>query len=135
MANEARGVAVEFGLFLLGLPLGILWFSVVLLPLVYGLPRSIVWASRRWITWRAPIRYAVGLVLWNLAFFVAAVGVALVFPGTHARLYDSPGFWWGSNLGVLFCVGRVAFARSARRDVSTEWLWRGRLTSRGLSAG
>jgi hypothetical protein len=127
---------VEIALFLVGLPLGLFWFSVVILPLFYGLPRSLYWALGGRVKWYSPTRYLVSPILWTLIFFGAALLLVLFLPQVAALLQRSDGFATGQLLGILIGAARALFSRSSWRDLNEDFLgFMGPyLTAKGIAA-
>ena len=93
---------MELGLLAFGFFLSIWLFNVVLVPVLYGVPKSLVWAVRGWVRWRVPALYLIAPVVWLLVFFGGAVVVAVLFPGGMLRLRESGGFGMGQALGCCF---------------------------------
>jgi hypothetical protein len=65
-------IVVDYTLFLAGVIFGILWFSVIALPLLYGVPRSTWWGLRGRLKWpaiRAGIRGALDFAGWRTEDF------------------------------------------------------------------
>jgi hypothetical protein len=113
---------VEFGLFGFGWCLGVWFFKFVLLPVFHGVPKSLVWALRAWVLWRAVVRYFVSPLFWLLMFWVGVRVVTFFFPNGSAYVRESEGFGAGEVLGLLFPVGRLLFSASARAKVQRDFL-------------
>ena len=112
---------LDFLLFFIGLFASIIWFSVTIPPLLYGLPRSVVWASRGWISWRAPLVYLAAPVAWQLFFLGLAVAIALLLPSVASSLRSSGGFNLGAVLATAVMFARLLASRSARRDLQVDF--------------
>jgi len=91
---------LDIFLFCVGFGLSMWWFSVTILPLFYGLPKSLYWIARGLLSWRILTRFLVPPVLWNLAFIGAAVALNSWFPAASARLAHSGGFSFGQLFGL-----------------------------------
>jgi len=113
---------MELVLFALGFSLGIWFFTVVVLPVFYGVPKSLVWALRGWVRWRACAFYLIAPVLWNFVFFGAAAALVVFFPSAAIRLRESSGFGIGEPLGLRFSFGSTLFTASTRRNMRDDFL-------------
>lgn len=109
----------ELGLLLLGFLLGVWWFSVTILPIFYGLPKSIYWCSRGLFSWGILLSFLVPPIVWNLTFIGLAVVLFLWFPAIASRLQESGGFGVGQTLavvgGAIYCFTEEG-RRSLRED-------------------
>jgi hypothetical protein len=108
-----------FALFWAGLFAGVLWFSLVLLPVVYGVPRSAYWAARRWIRWRPVFGYLIGPVVWSLVIVGLMAGSRFAAAATHVVFSSTP-LAIGSNVGILYGV-LSCFSRSGRAELSEDF--------------
>ena len=113
---------VEVGLFIVGILFATLWFGVIVLPLIYGLPLALYWAAKGWAGWKAPALYLVPPVIWSGIFLGVALVITLFFPAVGSYLRDSGGFWWGQNVAVLVSIGRVLFSKASRLDMRSDFL-------------
>jgi hypothetical protein len=103
-------------LFVVGFALGFLWFSVVLLPLFYGLPRSIYGILKGQLRKPAVTTYILGPVIWSIVFVFAAVVVDRFFPGVVAENSVLYGQWAGILLLLIRC-----FTKDGRRDLREDF--------------
>ena|SRR2546426_11370946 len=113
---------IEVGLLIAGVLFGILWFSVIVLPLFNGLPLALYWAARGWAKWKAAALYLVGPVIWSVILLGAALAVTFLFPMAVSYLRDSRGLWLGQNVGVIVSIGRVLFSKAARLDIRNDFM-------------
>jgi hypothetical protein len=110
---------LDFVLFNAGVFLGILWFSVIALPVLYGLPRATWWAMRGRVRWRAVARFLAAPIIWSFLF----LGAALLLPPSIAQhLQSSWAFAWGQWFGVIVCTVRAIGAPSARQALNLDFL-------------
>lgn len=123
-------------LFFVGSCLAIVWFSVTILPLFYGLPRSSIWVLRGWVGWRAPAPYLVVPILWNVVLFLIALALKLFLPTIAAYILQSPALVFGIPVGLVISTGRAIFVASARDDMRDDFLsaMRPYLTPEGVTA-
>lgn len=108
-------------LFVIGLGLGFLYFSVAALPIFYGLPKSIFWAARGKCRWSTPFKYLVAPVVWSVFLLVVLVLLAMFWPSAFATLQESGSFHFGSLIGFWGPVVRVLFSRSAQHDMALDF--------------
>lgn len=90
-------------LFVLGLAFGLFWFTVIPIPLLYGLPRAALWVLRGAVRSRAVLGYLITVLFW----FLLLTGFAVIWPGAARYLADSAAFSYGSLLGVGVAGGSV----------------------------
>ena len=88
-----RFLAVEAGLFVVGTVLGALSFHTIALPLLYGLPRAVLWAA---------------------VFAVGAYLLARTAPAVWERLSSSPPFYLGLWLGISMRAFRASGSKSGQ---------------------
>jgi hypothetical protein len=106
--------------FCVGLFLGGVWFIVVVLPLAYGVPCSMIWALRGW-TSSAPIFKYLGTSLLWFFTFGTAIGLGLwVAPGTTDALVLSDASAWGQGIGIVGGIARALVSPSVRNAVRTD---------------
>lgn len=120
--DSDRFFIVEAGLFLAGIFLSIWWFSVIILPIVYGFPRAFSWVARGWAKWRAPAYYLLTPVIWTIVFTATIIVTRVYWPGVVEYLRHSRGFDVGQLLGLFIAIGRALFSKSARRDINRDFL-------------
>lgn len=113
---------IEVGLFVLGIILAVVWFSVIALPVLYGFPRALYWALRGWARWRGAFAYLVAPLVWTIIFLGGAFAVTIFSPNAAHYLLRSGGFGVGQELGVIVCVGRAIFSKSTRLGMADDFL-------------
>ncbi len=109
-----RFLAEEAGLFAAGYLLGALAFRTIALPLLYGLPRAVVWAAQGRLRWRVIPRFLVTPICWGAVFVLAGYVLARYAPGAWARLYSSPPFYLGVWLGISVRAFRAFGSKSGQ---------------------
>ncbi len=111
---------------LLLLTIGIAWGSLlpslIILPLFYGVPKSIFYAFKGLLRKSAAIFYLKSFVLWNLIFIVAAAFLFSYFPDVRHTLSNSESFFIGQWLGIGMSVLRI-FTRNGRKSLDYDF-WR-----------
>lgn len=107
-------------LFVLGFFLVTLWFATVLLPLVYGLPRTIYHYMRGEAPGSAMLVWVLPLVLWNIVFFGVALLIVFLAPSVSAFLLSSSAFAFGQFAGLGVSVLRCLTA-SGRADLRADF--------------
>jgi len=111
---------VEILLFIVGGAFGAWWFAVIILPIFYGLPRSLYWIDRKTLKAKAVLFYLGTFVFWTAIFTGTAFVLAIFFPSVAKYLYNSPGFYYGQWLGVIGSLIR-AFSKSGRKHLSDDF--------------
>jgi hypothetical protein len=120
-----RAAMLEFlataGLFVVGIALGIVWFSVIVLPIFYGLPRAILWCARGWTRWSSTLAYMVSPILWTIVFFAIVFAIVRLSPKTAAFLSNDPAFSLGQMIGIGISILRSLFSRSTHADLDIDF--------------
>ncbi len=111
----------NFVLFWFGLFLGIIYFSTVLLPLIYGLPKALYLAMRGELRWRAPLKQAFAACAWFVGFGLAIFALLAFVPDLVKSIEDSGSRALGSILGVAVCLWRTAMIPSAQEDMAADF--------------
>jgi len=113
---------LEVGLLIVGYFLGIWWFSLVVLPLVYGLPRGLYWAARGKVRWRTPFLYLLGPLIWTVVLFGVVFILTIFLPKVATYLKQSGTFAVGLTLGILIHVGRSLFSQSTQLAMTRDFV-------------
>lgn len=113
-------ILIEIILFGIAIGLGVWWFSVIVLPIFYGLPRSIFWIVRGKLKVRSSLVYLGTFLLWTILFALAAILLLKFSPQTAAYLYNSPGFFYGQWFGVLGAL-ISAISKSGRQNLKEDF--------------
>lgn len=112
---------VEFLLFfIVGGAFGAWWFAVIILPIFYGLPRSLYWIAKKTLKVKAVLFYLGGFVFWTAIFTGFAFVLVEFLPSVANYLYNSSGFNYGQLLGVIVSLIR-AFSKSGRKDLRDDF--------------
>ena len=111
---------VEILLFIVGGAFGAWWFGVIILPIFYGLPRSLYWIARKALKAKAVLFYLGTFVFWTAIFTGTAFVLAIFFPSFANYLYNSSGFYYGQWLGVIGSLIR-AFPKSGRKHLRDDF--------------
>jgi len=103
-----------------GLVLGTIVFSVLILPLSYGLPMSLYWSAKGRLRYSSVTHYFQSAVIW--LFILVALGFALFFflPSLGYYLAKSNVFNGGYLAGFILTLLR-AFSSSGRSDVREDF--------------
>lgn len=122
-ASPTPGIpVVEAGLLFAGIFFSIWWFSVIILPIVYGFPRAFYWVARGLAKWRAPAYYLLTPVIWTIVFTATIIVLQVYWSGVVEFLRHSRGFGVGQLLGLFIAIGRAVLSKSARLDMSRDFL-------------
>ena len=103
-----------------GAVFGFACFSLVLLPLFYGVPMSIYYVSKGLLRSTAILFYLGSVLLWSVIFFVIALVIVWYFPRAHAFLANNNGLFWGQWFGIIGCVFRV-LTKAGRADMRVDF--------------
>lgn len=115
------GFVISVALFWLGLFAGLIYFSTALLPLFYGLPKSLYLALRGEMRWMAPLRYLLFGIGWFVGWAVIFFAIFQIFPGAEKYLLESDAFNFGSTLGTLGGFLRVAMSNASNADLQDDF--------------
>lgn len=113
---------LELLLLINGIALGILVWSLIILPVFYGVPKTIIYVFKGLLRKSATIFYLNSFVLWNLIFIVVAAFLVSYFPNLGHTLSNSEGFFIGQWMGIGICVLRI-FTSDGRKDLDYDF-WR-----------
>ena len=107
--------------FMLGMFLGIIYFSTVLLPLIYGLPKSLYLAMRGELRWRSPFKYVFAASAWFIGFVLVGFAATSLSPDIMKSFEKSEGRVLGSIIGVVVCFWRTAMNPSVQEDMAADF--------------
>ena len=113
-------IIIEIILFGVGTGLGLWWFTVIVLPIFYGLPKSIFWTVKGKLKAKSSIVYVRTFFLWTVLFTFAAFLLLEFSPNTATYLYNSPGFSFGQLFGILGAL-IYAISKSGRHDLKEDF--------------
>jgi TPR repeat protein len=97
-----------------------LLFTVVALPLFYGIPKSIIEYSRRRISIK-PVFLYLATFLFGYAVFLIAFILLSYFPSAFDTVSQGAGFNIGSMIGFWLLALRAIFSRSARQAMRADY--------------
>lgn len=111
---------VEILLFVIGFFLGIWWWSVIILPLFYGLPKAAYYISKGLLKKTAATFYAKTFILWTIIFFIIAFVLTKYFSNIARILLASEGFAIGQLIGIGVSAWRM-FTAEGRKDLNADF--------------
>lgn len=114
------GILIDIFLFGIAAVLGAWWFSVVILPIFYGLPKSIYWTIKGKLKARSSLAYLGNFLLWQFIFILAALLLLFFSPRTAEYLYNSLAFFLGQWFGVFGSLFS-ALSASGRHDLNEDF--------------
>jgi hypothetical protein len=115
-------IAVEAGLFGLGVFLGVLWFNTIALPILYVVPRASWWAFEGLLRWWIVPLSLVSPILWS-ALFAGGVYLLVRFaPDALEQLYSSAPLYLGLWLGISVGAFRAVGTKFGRRKLHDDFL-------------
>ncbi len=112
----------EIGLFAGGFLLGTIWFTMVILPIFFGLLRAVFWSIKGLVRFRGALRYLLPPVICLGAIYATALFLYLFFPAAPAYLIESESFALGQSLALVFLLGRAVLFRSGRTGLTAGFL-------------
>ena len=112
---------LEIVLFMIGAGFGLLWFSVIVLPIFYGVPKSLYWIIRGKLRIKALFAYLVTPAIRTAILVLVAVLLGMFWPSANQYLYNSAGFFFGQWLGVIGVLIR-SVTKSGRQDLREDFL-------------
>ena len=111
---------MEILLFIIGILFGTLWFTVIILPIFYGLPRTIWFFGKGVLRLKASILYLKIFIIWSVIFTLLVIFIQYLSPKTINYLYNSAGFYYGQMMGVFGSLF-YAFTAKGRKDLNEEF--------------
>ncbi|MBL7141999.1 hypothetical protein ISS21_02870 [Patescibacteria group bacterium] len=111
---------IEILLLIIGFLLGVWWWSVIILPLFYGIPKSIYYIWKGLLKRTAANFYLKVLILWTIIFFVIAFALVRYFPNVSNILFESGGFAIGQLIGIIVSAWRM-LTKDGREDLSADF--------------
>lgn len=103
------------GVFLIaGAISGFLLAALVLVPLFFGFPLSLLWTVAGWARWYAPLLYFIKPLLWGLAFSALWFVLLPSAPESVRKLLWSQGFALGNAGGLIWALARESLSKYMR---------------------
>jgi len=106
--------------FFLGLFVGFIFFTMVCLPLVYGLPMAIYYVSKGVLRWGAILTYIGSSALWSIVFLVVAFVLVSYFPAGAAYVQHNAGVFAGQWFAIVVYVLKL-FGSRTRQDLRADF--------------
>ena len=106
--------------FIVGVLLGRLWFGFILLPIIYGIPRTVWNVIQRRVRASAILVYVFPVVLWSLLFFVAVLVLRFFVPSVAGALFASSASATGQLIGVFLGLLQM-IAAQGRKDLDSDF--------------
>lgn len=114
-------ILIEIILYTIALFLTLWWFTVIILPIFYGMPKVIYLSlAKKELEPKAIFIYLISPILWTIVFSIAAFLMVWFTPSLVNQLYNSVGFFWGQWSGILFSLYR-AFSKKGRKDLKEDF--------------
>lgn len=107
--------------FVLGFAIGLFLYAQVLLPLIYGLPVSVYYFSKREVTVGAIFFQFISPLIWSVVIAVAGLLLHFAAPTIFDFLVNEP----GSILGRLVAIAALLFnfvRPSGRGDMKSDYM-------------
>jgi hypothetical protein len=112
---------MELVAFVAGLFLRPLWFRVVLLPLLYGMHRSLAWARRGWTTLAPTLQYLTWPSIWLVVIAAAIWFRQRGAPEIIDALVTSHHSVLGQAIGAISRLGTVLLSAPARSEIGADF--------------
>jgi hypothetical protein len=110
-------ILISLALGTLGFITSIIYFSTVLLPLIYGLPKSLYLSLRGEMRWMAPLHYLLVALGWLIGWAVIFFAIFQIFSGSQKYLFESGAFNFGSMLGTIVYFYRIGVSKAFNDDL------------------
>ena len=114
-------ILISLALGTLGFLTSIIYFSTVLLPLIYGLPKSLYLSLRGEIRWMAPLHYLLVALGWFIGWAVIFSVIFQIFPESQKYLFESGAFVFGSMLGTFVYFYRIGVSKDTNDDLRDDF--------------
>jgi len=111
---------MEIVLFILGILFGAWWFTVIILPLFYGFPRTLWFTGKGVLRLKSSLHYFFIFFVWNIIFTTLIIVLWYFSPSIVDYLYNSQGFTYGQMLGVIGLLFR-ATTTGGRKDLHDDF--------------
>ncbi|PKL72317.1 hypothetical protein CVV26_02015 [Candidatus Kuenenbacteria bacterium HGW-Kuenenbacteria-1] len=111
---------LEFILLIVGVFIGIWWYSVIILPLFYGIPKATYCISKGLLKKSAATFYLKSFILWTIIFFAVALILTRLLPSVSGKLLESGEFAIGQLIGIGLMMWRV-FTKEGRKDLNIDF--------------
>jgi len=111
---------IEILLFIIGILFGSLLFTVTILPIFYGMPRTIWFFSKGTLRLKASMYYLRIFALWFVIIISLFIFIQYLSPKTINYLYNSFGFYYGQWTGVIGSLF-YAFTNKGRKDLNEDF--------------
>lgn len=105
---------------IVGVIIGSWIFTVILLPLFYGLPKATCLARRGILSKSAIKAYLIPIIFWITIFGVALLLIYFVFPMCYTDKAVIIRFMGGFTIGFGVCFWR-SFSRKGRTDLRNDF--------------
>ena len=111
---------MEIILFIIGILFGILWFTVIILPIFHGFPRTIWFFGKGILRLKASLFYLKMFFIWSVIFTLLVMFIQYLSPETIVYLYNSAGFYYGQMMGIFGSLF-YAFTTKGRKDLNEDF--------------
>jgi hypothetical protein len=115
------GFLIETVLFFCGLAFGIMWFAFVILPLIYGIPKSLWWVIKRRLKWWAPLKYLVAPIVFCVVTTLVSLALLNWVPSVPTRLMESASFSLAQLIAIGFSFISSIFSSSTRASMKSDF--------------
>lgn len=111
---------IQIVIFIVAAGLGVWWFSVIILPIFYGLPKAIFWVIKGELKASSVLVYIGTFLLWMFIFTLVAFLLIKFFPAKADYVYKSNAFFFGQWVGVIISVIKT-LSKSGREDLNQDF--------------
>lgn len=114
-------IIIEILLFVVAVLLTIWWISLIILPIAYGIPRSIyLIAIKKNLRPIAVLAYLASPILWSIILLLIAFVIAFFLPNLSRFLIESAGFGFGQFFGILLFLFRL-LSKDTWKDMDCDF--------------
>jgi len=105
--------------FSIGIVLGVWVGSMIILPLFYGMPRTIYYVLKRQLKARSILFYLVSPILWSMIFTILPILLSKFLPIIYDKI--SVRLVIGLWLGIIFLIGYSFLFPKGRQDINHDF--------------
>jgi len=119
--RQTMTFVIELLLFVTGFLLGLWYTAMLVLPLFYGVPKSLFAWFRQELQFRAVLAYLVAPFFWIVFFTAILAGMRSFWRTGFYYLRESGGFNFGDALGSLTLIANALLSKKAKANMKIEF--------------
>lgn len=111
---------MEIVFFIIAFLIGTWWYSVIILPIIYSIPKSVFLIFQKELRKTIVLNQLLTPIIWTVISTVIAFLIIMFIPKFAQFLYSSYGFYFGQLFGIGFMLVR-SFTRAGRKDLDEDY--------------